>query len=317
MDYDDDSFLAAAKLEDARRAGVAGRGRGTLGGSRRRPAAVAVFSRQGEAARREAGLATEIDASNKGFQMLAKMGFRPGDRVGAERPTEEAGSAAARTATELEAPLSAPLKIVKRPRNAGLGTFEKEAASNKRPRGAESGQASGSGPAGASSPPIDLTAHTAQFRRQQVSRFDDNAASRSLRKAVGILRTFEETRAEEEDKDKERSTADPASAAGVGPDDEGDERRDFVANCPLFVRVADSDNEGSEPEEGFRAPRPSVIVCPGVVLAPAIAELPQREQVLAVLERLRGEFDYCLYCGTFLSARGLKCPGVDEEAHEV
>ncbi|KAM5477188.1 hypothetical protein MauCBS54593_000459 [Microsporum audouinii] len=68
-----------------------------------------------EAARRDAALSTStIDTSNKGFEMMAKLGYKPGSALGKKIPTGSAGS-------ELDHRLTEPLGISVKENRGGIG----------------------------------------------------------------------------------------------------------------------------------------------------------------------------------------------------
>ncbi|KAK2822983.1 hypothetical protein FQN49_007586 [Arthroderma sp. PD_2] len=68
-----------------------------------------------EAARRDAALSTStIDTSSKGFQMMAKLGYKPGSALGKKSPSESAG-------TEPDQRLTEPLGISVKENRGGIG----------------------------------------------------------------------------------------------------------------------------------------------------------------------------------------------------
>ncbi|KAF3482086.1 coiled-coil domain-containing protein 75 [Arthroderma uncinatum] len=68
-----------------------------------------------EAARREAALSTSaIDTSSKGYQMMAKLGYKPGSALGKKTPSETAG-------TETDQRLTEPLGISVKENRGGIG----------------------------------------------------------------------------------------------------------------------------------------------------------------------------------------------------
>ena len=79
--------------------------------------------------RREKGLRTPLDASNKGFQMLATMGYRPGQPLGRGAASTAEGSASVAASAPPRArlgapPLVEPLELVLREDRGGLGRLE-------------------------------------------------------------------------------------------------------------------------------------------------------------------------------------------------
>ena len=70
--------------------------------------------------RRENGLRTPLDASNKGFQMLTKMGYRQGQPLGRSAASVAEPAPPQRSAP----PLVEPLELILRGDRGGLGQLE-------------------------------------------------------------------------------------------------------------------------------------------------------------------------------------------------
>ncbi|KAL2216379.1 hypothetical protein M432DRAFT_623970 [Thermoascus aurantiacus ATCC 26904] len=75
-----------------------------------------------EAARREAALSSStLDPSNKGFKMMAKLGFKPGDALG-KQPSGADGAGSSTAATDnWGRPRTEPLNIVVKEGRGGIG----------------------------------------------------------------------------------------------------------------------------------------------------------------------------------------------------
>lgn len=113
-DDDEDDYMNFALPEDPASASGSTKGETSLqraarlrreAAARARPKSKAELARE-EQLRREQALATKLDASNRGFKMMAKLGFRDGDalgpvaRAGKEHDTQTANSGAAGSAAE-------------------------------------------------------------------------------------------------------------------------------------------------------------------------------------------------------------------------
>ncbi|KAJ3160867.1 G patch domain-containing protein 11 [Geranomyces michiganensis] len=238
--------------------------------------------RQLERERREEGLAAEIGAENKGFQMLAKMGYKKGEGLGNPGLPESARQ-------------REPIEVVMRQRKSGLGLSPSPTStakdSSKRRR--------------TPSPDTAVPEHlTTDFRFQKRLRLLEAKTRITLRKArrvcenldaqAGVQRHMLWLQDETLDKNQE------------------DQNDSSVKNKTTLETLIEKEEQGRQFEDedyiAFETEEPD----PFEELEPAV-------QLAAVTAYLREMYFYCIFCGArYQTPEELRelCPGETEEDHD-
>lgn len=245
------------------------------------------------AATREAGLDTALDASNKGFQMMRKLGFK-GGALGRD------GDAGA----------SEPIRVRVREGRSGIGAATAAEAQDEgtRKRKASTGADGGNG----ATTPVSEGDFMARVAGEQRAAHIERALVAAMRVA---------RRLDEEDAD----AAVPTAAARVAPkanvlwrrlvveEREGEGEREAKRARRFLFRAADEeefdayerDGESDADDDGEDEE-----------LAKHL-ELSSEEQLKRLLQYLRTRFRYCFYCKTTFPDETMDgCPGLTEEDHD-
>ncbi|KAJ3156384.1 G patch domain-containing protein 11 [Geranomyces variabilis] len=233
-----------------------------------------------ERERREEGLAAEIGAENKGFQMLAKMGFKKDEGLGNPDLPDDAR-------------LRAPIEVVMRERKRGLGHSPPPAPSSKR----------GRTPSPDTAVPEQLTT---DFRLQKRQRLTEAKTMRALRKARRICETLDEAAGIQRhllwlpDEPPSRDAEDEIGASG-----RGETTLERLVERECYEREF-------EKEHQQELEKLELEVDP-------FAELEPTVQLAAVSSYLRELHRYCIWCGmAYQTSEELRdlCPGETEDDHE-
>ena len=251
-------------------------------------------------AAREKALATELDSSNKGAKMMAKMGFKAGGGLGA------AGNEGR----------TRPIELGMKDDKGGIG-----ADSEKKRKIIEAAEAAESGVKKAK-----LTVE--DFRERNVREREEKRLEGMWYGAMKILETFEEDGVKKDDvarnsnqADKDDSTKRPLKSMNVlyrplvrdrlAKERERRARYDLTQSLSrneeyteedaddklaLSSEVQDLDEEDAELEE--------------------YEVLPIAERLDKVVKHLRGKYWYCFWCKYRYEDEGMvDCPGLTEDEH--
>ena len=251
-------------------------------------------------AAREKALATELDSSNKGAKMMAKMGFKAGGGLGA------AGNEGR----------TRPIELGMKDDKGGIG-----ADSEKKRKIREAAEAAESGVKKAK-----LTVE--DFRERNVREREEKRLEGMWYGAMKILETFEEDGVKKDDvarksnqADKDDSTKRPLKSMNVlyrplvrdrlAKERERRARYDLTQSLSrneeyteedaddklaLSSEVQDLDEEDAELEE--------------------YEVLPIAERLDKVVKHLRGKYWYCFWCKYRYEDEGMEdCPGLTEDEH--
>lgn len=310
-DYLKDVLDAARKADEERAAAAAASAAGL---KRKRPVAAPPPAPVSAKARLVSGLATALGSDNKGYALLRKAGWTPGQGAG---PT---GSGR-----------SNPVAIdIRQPDNrSGIGAR----ASREYPDldiacglGLGASPAAEGVPEGAGSEPREDAAWEAGIALRNAAA----SAQRALASACHQLRSLAAARAEEAaplrpesmassalrgccaPSDGPATPAAPASPAAAGIDDVlGDPTGAVAEDCAranLVAQVVSSVENASVPP----GPEAAAAAAAYIIATPAA-------RLVLVLERMRSQYCYCLYCGESFPDAGVlsaSCPGRDAADHD-
>ncbi|KAJ3180744.1 G patch domain-containing protein 11 [Geranomyces variabilis] len=232
-----------------------------------------------ERERREEGLAAEIGAENKGFQMLAKMGFKKEEGLGNPDLPDDAR-------------LRAPIEVVLRERKRGLGHSPPLAPSSKRART----------PSPDTAVPEQLTT---DFRLQKRQRLTEAKTLKTLRKARRICETLDEATGIQR-----HMLWLPDEKPGKDVEDEGGESGHGETTLERLIERENHEEIDQEQPDATEDLWQEV---------DQFAELEPPVQLAAVTSYLRELHRYCIWCGAaYQTSEELRdiCPGETEEDHE-
>ncbi|KAH7408220.1 hypothetical protein DE146DRAFT_365795 [Phaeosphaeria sp. MPI-PUGE-AT-0046c] len=255
-------------------------------------------------AAREASLATALPETNKGFKMMAKFGFKQGDTLGkAEDARKE------------------PIKVDIKGDRSGIG-LESEKKRKFREQWEEADRLAKrakeeegdyleirrlEAKEKKADRDLDSAQRTAERLTEQKS--EDNGTPQVVDKRVKDVNVLWRSRArrrevimheKQQRRELNNSIASRLPTLAPEEDDEGDDAKVAQGRdlAPFYTSL-ENDLEDEDPE-----------------LA-AFEALPVEERLQKVLEFLRDEFHYCLYCGyQYPDAEMEGCPGVTEEEHD-
>ncbi|PSC75301.1 DNA-directed RNA polymerases IV and V subunit 3 [Micractinium conductrix] len=269
--------------------------------------------------KREEALSQPLGQDNKGFKLLAAMGYREGQRIGRE------GTG-----------LAEPLPLLLKQDKMGLGAVSKKAAAREAARQREQEAA-----ARAAAAVVGAEAARLDQRQAYQARAAAAAAARrlegQLRKAQQVCETLDTATGVTHNvmwqQPPAAAAADVAAAGGAAADDlleaaepchraeagaavraGREEAADFEAlyrrqHEAAAAAAAGGEGGGEGDEERARAAEWE-----------AWAATPPANQLAALLARLRGRHSYCLYCGCRYEDEAdllEHCPGPTEGDHDL
>ncbi|KAL8737810.1 MAG: hypothetical protein Q9181_001344 [Wetmoreana brouardii] len=262
----------------------------------------AELARQAELNRDEA-LNTSLPTTSKGFQMMAKLGFKAGSALGKE------GNAHARTE---------PLGVVVKDGRAGVGMD----AERKRKFREEAGEVNG----------VEGTKRReteGEFRERQGKEREEKRAEGMCWGAMRVLEGFEggnDGRAEDGDNGREevrKATTKPTKQVNVlwrglvrdRQEKERDRRMRYDLHQSLSLNAAYDDPEEEKQDRQAWGDEEEEIAEEDSELDEFNA-LEPAERLRRMVEYLRGKWRYCFWCKFRYPDETMKgCPGLSEDEH--
>ncbi|KAI9364392.1 hypothetical protein DFJ73DRAFT_809103 [Zopfochytrium polystomum] len=292
VDYMSAAFLEAAtnsKPKSERTEPYSVRRRRELEEQRRKGTVLSKAERERQA--RESGLQNHImTEENKGFAMLAKLGFKKGMALGrpiAENAKEEPPilpSGPARKPLSQKPSLSRdrllePIPIIIRAGQAGLG----HPSAPTTARSAFSADIATEGPGVAA----DTAVAEFEFRESAARRHTSRLTTRDLTNARAVVQSLDEGASV-----PRHELWPPIPSAPLGEEGAGE-----VGELTVLHQLI----EASEEDES------------------TFSKMENEDKLVIVLEYLRSHYQYCLYCGDrFSTAEDMakSCPGFSREDHD-
>jgi hypothetical protein len=251
-------------------------------------------------AAREKALATELDSSNKGAKMMAKMGFKAGGGLGA------AGNEGR----------TRPVELGMKDDRGGIG-----ADSEKKRKIREAAEAAESG--------VKRTKLTVEdFRERNVREKEEKRLEGMWYGAMKILETFEEDGEKKDDEvkqsgeaGKDDSTKRPLKSTSVlyrplvrdrlAKERERRARYDFTQSLSRNEEYTEEDADDklalSNEVQDLEEEDPELEEYEG---------LPIAERLVQVIKHLRENYWYCFWCKYRYEDEGMEeCPGLTEDEH--
>ena len=223
--------------------------------------------------------------SNKGFEMMAKLGFKKGMTLGSTRQPEQQEQPLYNASNRL----TEPIPIVFRTGNAGIGLGSSISASTST----------------AKTNSISTDSHDTQhvpsaeeFRENQLKKQNERRTLKELEKARQTVQTLDEMHEVGRTPFWPDDLCKLSAAAGDG------DATDMADGFHYVLQDDDTDEAGRKEED---------------VIANRFTLLKDEDKLAEILCYLRSTYYYCLYCGDrFSSTEELMslCPGETRDVHD-